>query len=426
MARLPRLQTQTETDAVTELDPCSRAALARHPPIGGRSGKSAKAAVTGIHCGGGEAISGLSFDGIGVAARSLGSGRAMFASSQTAEAIFAETDSEVTSAVVGISKARRASGITAGVFGTSLIGEGVRGETDFAGTSGVVGVSKAQTPSDGGFTAGVFGTSTVGEGVRGVSTSPTFAAVTGLQESNGPGGFFRSRSGEGVHGETDSAVLSAVVGISLAQTSSDQGFTAGVFGASTVGEGVHGETHSPHFAAIAGIQLNPHGVGAGVYGESRGPGPAGFFKGNVVITGDCSFPGADFAEDFTIAADLSCEPGTVMVMSGNGDLAPCIVPYDRKVVGVVPGAGPLRTGIIMDRHEDADLRRGPVALVGKVYCKVDATGAAIDVGDLLTTSATAGHAMKADPARAFGAVLGKAMAPLAEGRGLIPVLIALQ
>ena len=46
-------------------------------------------------------------------------------------------------------------------------------------------------------------------------------------------------------------------------------------------------------------------------------------------------------------------------------------------------------------------------LVGKVFCKVDG---AIDVGDLLTTSQTPGHAMKAtDPQRAFGAVIGKAL-----------------
>jgi hypothetical protein len=35
--------------------------------------------------------------------------------------------------------------------------------------------------------------------------------------------------------------------------------------------------------------------------------------------------------------------------------------------------------------------------------------------------------MKAtDPGRAFGAVIGKALGPLQEGRGLIPILVALQ
>ena len=51
----------------------------------------------------------------------------------------------------------------------------------------------------------------------------------------------------------------------------------------------------------------------------------------------------------------------------------------------------------------------------------------IEVGDLLTTSPTAGHAMKAiEPHRVFGSVIGKALSPLEEGQGLIPILIALQ
>ena len=68
-----------------------------------------------------------------------------------------------------------------------------------------------------------------------------------------------------------------------------------------------------------------------------------------------------------------------------------------------------------------------MALMGKVFCKVDAQFGAVEVGDLLTTSPTAGHAMKtSDPFKAFGAVIGKALRPLLEGQGLIPILIALQ
>jgi hypothetical protein len=38
-----------------------------------------------------------------------------------------------------------------------------------------------------------------------------------------------------------------------------------------------------------------------------------------------------------------------------------------------------------------------------------------------------GHAMKAaDPLKAFGAIIGKALRRLEEGQGLIPVLMALQ
>jgi hypothetical protein len=81
----------------------------------------------------------------------------------------------------------------------------------------------------------------------------------------------------------------------------------------------------------------------------------------------------------------------------------------------------------MGKHEQSAARRQPIALVGKVFCKVDATYGSIEVGDLLTSSATYGHAMKAsDVTRAFGSVLGKAMSPLGNGLGLIPILISLQ
>ena len=43
------------------------------------------------------------------------------------------------------------------------------------------------------------------------------------------------------------------------------------------------------------------------------------------------------------------------------------------------------------------------------------------------TSDTRGHAMKAaDPVKAFGSVIGKALRALRDGQGLIPILIALQ
>ena len=69
----------------------------------------------------------------------------------------------------------------------------------------------------------------------------------------------------------------------------------------------------------------------------------------------------------------------------------------------------------------------PVALFGKVFCKVDAAFGAIVPGDLLTTSPTPGHAMKAtEPSRCVGSILGKALQPLVAGCGLVPVLVALQ
>jgi hypothetical protein len=59
--------------------------------------------------------------------------------------------------------------------------------------------------------------------------------------------------------------------------------------------------------------------------------------------------------------------------------------------------------------------------------RADASQGAIKPGDLLTTSAIPGHAMKVtDHLRAQGAILGKAMSALKQGQGLVLVLVTLQ
>ena len=98
------------------------------------------------------------------------------------------------------------------------------------------------------------------------------------------------------------------------------------------------------------------------------------------------------------------------------------------MAGVVSGAGNYRPAVILDKKDaESEENRLPIALIGKVYCKVDATSSPIETGDLLTTSPRKGHAMKAeDPFKAFGSVIGKALGSLNDGIGMIPVLVALQ
>jgi hypothetical protein len=141
---------------------------------------------------------------------------------------------------------------------------------------------------------------------------------------------------------------------------------------------------------------------------------------------DIGLPGQDCAEEFEIASDFDVQPGTVMVLDESGTLRPSSRAYDRKVVGVVSGAGPYRPGLVLGRGRNS-VAGLPRALAGKVFCQVDAQYGPVEVGDMLTTSPTAGYAMKAsDPALAFGAVIGKALRRLDERCGLIPILVALQ
>lgn len=198
-------------------------------------------------------------------------------------------------------------------------------------------------------------------------------------------------------------------------------------------EGVHAETHSKNTAAIAAYNLNPKGGGAAVYARKLGTrGHAGFFDGKVWVGGELAVGGdillanADCAEDFDVANVSTATPGTVMVIGDDGVLEPSSRAYDKCVVGVISGGGDYKPGLILDKQA-SNGNRQPIALLGKVFCKVTAEFSAIEAGDLLTTSPVSGHAMKSsEPSKAFGAVIGKALRPLRNGRGLIPILIALQ
>jgi hypothetical protein len=141
--------------------------------------------------------------------------------------------------------------------------------------------------------------------------------------------------------------------------------------------------------------------------------------------------GSDVSEPFDIvSADLAVRPGMVVSIDAKnpGGLIVSRKAYDRTVAGIVSGAGGVNPGLVMGQKDSSADGAHPVALTGRVYCWVDASGGAVEPGDLLTTSDTPGHAMKVlDYPRAQGAILGKAMSSLEAGRkGLVLVLVTLQ
>jgi hypothetical protein len=148
--------------------------------------------------------------------------------------------------------------------------------------------------------------------------------------------------------------------------------------------------------------------------------------GNLTVAGDIALSGGDTAEYFDVADPEGTQPGAVMSIKAGGVLEVCQRPYDKNVAGVVSGAGTYRPGLLLDRRESSHPRM-PIALTGKVWCLADASAQPIEVGDLLTTSSTPGHAMAAvDHQAAFGAVLGKTLTPLASGTGLVLALVGLR
>ncbi len=156
-------------------------------------------------------------------------------------------------------------------------------------------------------------------------------------------------------------------------------------------------------------------------------------QGNVVVQNNLSTAtltirgGGDVAEPFLVTGS-QVEPGTVMVIdeANPGQLRRSTQAYDTRVAGIISGAGGIKPGLSL--QQDGVLDQGQkVALSGRVYVLADASAGAIRPGDLLTTAATPGCAMKvSDHARAQGAILGKAMTGLKEGKGLVLVLVTLQ
>jgi len=338
-------------------------------------------------------VFGKSRDNVGVAAES-----------QNAEAMNALGHSAEHAAVVAINDANGVgvqgrSGGNVGVVGESDTGRGVMGISN--GNLGVSGESQL-FPGVRGHSVngrGTEGFSDNLEGVVGISKQST--GVLGISEGSGDGVVGKGR--RGVVGESDTF--------------------QGVFGHSRANAGVVGE--SEEFDGVFG--MSKKATAAGVSGHNAAGGLAGFFQGDVVVTGDIRLTNAaDCAEDFDVYGADKAEPGTVMVLGNEGVISASQQAYDKRVAGVISGAGTYKPGIVLDKKETSGNRQ-PVALMGKVFCKVDAQFGAIEVGDLLTTSPTPGHAMKtSDPFKAFGAVIGKALRPLIEGQGLIPILIALQ
>jgi hypothetical protein len=250
-------------------------------------------------------------------------------------------------------------------------------------------------------------------GQVGIGTlSPVKALQIGDAATNNSEGMIRliSRSGTGTPSRTWD--------IGVPET---DGTTTGIGYDFVIDDVAAGGTAQPEFI----IENGTRNVGIGTSSPQARLDVAGSARMQVcMITG-----GSDLAEPFDVAAneDDKLEGGMVVAIdpANPGKLALATEPYDRKVAGIISGAKGLKPGMVMraEGYEHADGRHN-VALTGRVWCWCDASFGNIEPGDRLTTSSTAGHGMRAsDRERCDGAVIGKAMTPLKEGRGLVLVLV---
>lgn len=131
---------------------------------------------------------------------------------------------------------------------------------------------------------------------------------------------------------------------------------------------------------------------------------------------------ADSPEDAAVVGIAVAEPGVAL----QGGMAP-VAAADPELATKLAEAQARGDKAESSRAWQELLTRfregnAPVALSGILRCKVDAGPGAIRVGDALVTSSTPGHAMRADDP-VFGTVIAKALEPLADGTGMIRVLV---
>ena len=359
---------------------------------------------------------------------------------------------------------------------------GVRGEA--ADGYGVAGLSSTET--------GVYGFSSTGNGVWGTS-SGSDASVLGYNSSAGAGVSGSSASGYGVVGDGGSgsddygghftggaglyAEGSGTVGILGKSTAStgygvrgEQGDAYGILGRRsalgapfylTYGYGVYGVGRTgatfDYGGYFSGDYAGAYGLGSiGLYGvsdDNEGTNRGIYTPDNLYVGGKIDVVGAVdpiIGERFEVHPDGEYEVGDLLVIDPDSPyLVLSTEANDTKVIGVVGPSVDYQDGELMvvvlgyrgakpddpappsGVGEEGVVEETPTRSVARI--KVDASYGAIKRGDLLTTSPTPGHAMKAEPVEVGGVeihrpgtIIGKALESLDSGQGLIEVFVALQ
>jgi hypothetical protein len=176
------------------------------------------------------------------------------------------------------------------------------------------------------------------------------------------------------------------------------------------------------------VQVSTNGSGPALLCTTSGTG-LGLQVNGTARVDVLEITGADVAERFpTSDCRDAVQPGMVMEIDPTqpGKLRISRSAYNRRVAGVVSGAGDIPVGAVLGNLPSSS-DGPPIALTGRVWVRCDARERIIEPGDLLTTSDTPGHAMKVlDHARSQGAIIGKAMTILDRETGLVLVLVGLQ
>ncbi len=305
----------------------------------------------------------------------------------------------------------------------------------------------------------VYGNATGGYGLRGYTEEGYAVAGVdqGTDTARGYGGHFSSDNGVGVYG------------YSGGQSYQSNMYAPGVYGRSANGAGVYGVGDSSSWPGYGGFFEGRLGVGARSTGTEAQDGYAGsFVSTNYRAIYGHSLPGwfdAYFAGPLgiwsvggytTTAADRilvvnggqePLEPGDVVAIAGvvespqGGEVLLAVRKADasnsKAVVGVVAQA----MQVVMKEREgieslDVQTAEGSISPQGYLtivthglapVVKVEAAGAALEIGDLLAIAATPGATRLAEGGvESNGLVLGKVAGPVDAKAGTVPVFIVLR
>lgn len=299
---------------------------------------------------------------------------------------------------------------------------------------GVVGTSTSH------YHGGMYAEGSRGYGIYAVHTDPSYTApaVYGKNQGSGIGvlGDASTGSSSGVLGRTTSSTGVGVRGQGAVSTN------YGELGKDGIGVEAQGSLYAGKFVGdvityygtsrVAQMDVSDYSLHMYNTSGTQTIEIDSDYNGNGrVITQELQITGgSDLSEQFDInPLDFAIQPGMVVSIDPDkpGKLIISSDPYDNKVAGIISGAGDIKPGMMMGQAGSEADGAHPVALSGRVYCYVDTANGPVVPGDLLTTSSTPGYAMKVtDHSRALGAIIGKAMSALPEGKGLVLALVSLQ
>ena len=336
--------------------------------------------------------------------------------------------SGVSNTAVGNNSLQVNTGNLNSAFGASALSQNTSGVENAA----VGGNAMLENTTGGGNAAvGAFALGNNTTGIRNIA----IGLFSGSNHNGTEGTFLGYQSGAGAGNLTNVTALGT-----RATVSESNALVLGATGSSAVAVGIGTATPFNDYDLTLDATTNSTINGGVVVNGGGGNLYLGMTKGvhkfrvdlNGVTYSDGGYQssGADFAESVAVrGARSEYEPGDVLEIDAKAHRGVSLSrhPYATLVAGIYS----TKPGLLATPHTIDDptvkTKEIPLAIVGIVPCKVTTENGAIKAGDLLVTSSRPGYAMKGtERRRMLGAVVGKALEPLAHGAGLIEVLVTLQ